>query len=43
VWTLGGLLAPRGIDARRGFALFKSQPYHRLGPSLVGQTWALKP
>lgn len=42
LWTNSCLDAARGIYARRGFELVKSEPYQGFGQSLVGETWALK-
>lgn len=42
LWTNSCLDAARGIYARRGFSLVKSEPYQGFGQSLVGETWALK-
>ena len=42
LWTNSCLHAARGIYARRGFNLVKSEPYQGFGHDLVGETWALK-
>lgn len=42
LWTNSCLTAARGIYARRGFRLVKSQPYAGFGQQLVGETWELK-
>ncbi|RYH28858.1 MAG: MarR family transcriptional regulator, partial [Alcaligenaceae bacterium] len=42
LWTNSCLTAARGIYARRGFKLVKSEPYEGFGQQLVGETWALK-
>lgn len=42
LWTNSCLDAARGIYARRGFELVKSEHYQGFGQSLVGETWALK-
>ena len=43
LWTNSFLEAARGIYARRGFVLVKSEPYEGYGQSgLVGETWELK-
>jgi GNAT superfamily N-acetyltransferase len=42
LWTNSCLSAARGIYAKRGFELIKSEPYHGFGQDLVGETWELK-
>ena len=42
LWTNSCLSAARGIYAKRGFKLVKSEPYHGFGQDLVGETWELK-
>lgn len=42
LWTNSCLLAARGIYAKRGFRLEKSEPYEGFGQQLFGETWALK-
>ena len=43
LWTNSNLDAARGIYARRGFQLVKSEPYTGYGGhALVGETWELK-
>lgn len=42
LWTNSCLTAARGIYARRGFKLEKSEPYEGFGQQLVGETWSLK-
>ncbi|RZI94864.1 MAG: GNAT family N-acetyltransferase [Variovorax sp.] len=42
LWTNSCLAAARGIYARRGFRLVKSEPYEGFGQQLVGETWELK-
>ena len=42
LWTNSNLTAARGIYAKRGFTLMKSEPYHGYGHALVGETWALR-
>ncbi|MBX9834343.1 MAG: GNAT family N-acetyltransferase, partial [Burkholderiaceae bacterium] len=41
LWTNSCLTAARGIYAKRGFKLVKSEPYEGFGQQLVGETWAL--
>lgn len=42
LWTNSCLAAARGIYAKRGFKLVKSQPHEGFGQQLVGETWELK-
>lgn len=42
LWTNSCLTAARGIYAKRGFKLSKSEPYEGFGQQLVGETWELK-
>ena len=42
LWTNSCLLAARGIYAKRGFQLTKSEPHVSYGQQLVGETWELK-
>ncbi|MFP5442145.1 MAG: GNAT family N-acetyltransferase [Betaproteobacteria bacterium] len=42
LWTNSCLTAARGIYAKRGFKLAKSEPYEGFGRQLVGETWELK-
>jgi len=42
LWTNSCLTAARGIYAKRGFKLVKSDPYEGFGQQLVGETWELK-
>jgi DNA-binding MarR family transcriptional regulator/GNAT superfamily N-acetyltransferase len=42
LWTNSCLLAARGIYAKRGFQLVKSEPHESYGQQLVGETWELK-
>ena len=42
LWTNSCLLAARGIYAKRGFQLTKSEPHESYGQLLVGETWELK-
>ncbi|MCO4244103.1 bifunctional helix-turn-helix transcriptional regulator/GNAT family N-acetyltransferase [Acidovorax facilis] len=42
LWTNSCLTAARGIYAKRGFKLAKSEPYEGFGQQLVGETWELK-
>ena len=42
LWTNSCLGAARGIYAKRGFKLVKSEAYQGFGQSLVGETWELK-
>ena len=42
LWTNSCLTAARGIYAKRGFKLVKSEPYEGFGQQLVGETWELK-
>ncbi len=42
LWTNSCLDAARGIYAKRGFQLVKSEAYRGFGQNLVGETWALK-
>lgn len=42
LWTNSCLSAARGIYAKRGFKLVKSEAYQGFGQSLVGETWELK-
>ena len=41
LWTNSCLTAARGIYAKRGFKLVKSEPYEGFGQQLVGETWVL--
>ncbi len=42
LWTNSCLTAARGIYAKRGFQLVKTEPYEGFGQQLVGETWELK-
>ncbi|MBU0828627.1 MAG: bifunctional helix-turn-helix transcriptional regulator/GNAT family N-acetyltransferase [Gammaproteobacteria bacterium] len=42
LWTNSCLTAARGIYAKRGFKLIKSEPYEGFGQPLVGETWELR-
>ncbi len=42
LWTNSCLLAARGIYAKRGFKLTKSEPHEGYGEPQVGETWELK-
>jgi GNAT superfamily N-acetyltransferase len=42
LWTNSCLGAARGIYARRGFELVKSEPYRGYGQDLVSEIWELK-
>ena len=42
LWTNSCLGVARGIYARRGFKLVKSEPYRGFGQDLVGETWELR-
>ncbi|MCJ0763525.1 helix-turn-helix domain-containing GNAT family N-acetyltransferase [Variovorax sp. CYS-02] len=42
LWTNSCLVAARGIYAKRGFRLTKSEPYQGYGQQLVSETWELK-
>ncbi|MCR6476489.1 helix-turn-helix domain-containing GNAT family N-acetyltransferase [Variovorax sp. ZS18.2.2] len=42
LWTNSCLAAARGIYAKRGFQLTKSEPHASYGQQLVGETWELK-
>jgi GNAT superfamily N-acetyltransferase len=42
LWTNSCLGAARGIYAKQGFKLIKSEAYRGFGQSLVGETWELK-
>jgi ribosomal protein S18 acetylase RimI-like enzyme len=42
LWTNSCLGAARGIYAKRGFKLVKSEAYQGFGHNLVGETWELK-
>ncbi|MCE1193087.1 MAG: bifunctional helix-turn-helix transcriptional regulator/GNAT family N-acetyltransferase [Acidovorax sp.] len=42
LWTNSCLTAARGIYAKRGFRLVKSEPYEGFGQQLVGEHWELK-
>jgi DNA-binding MarR family transcriptional regulator/GNAT superfamily N-acetyltransferase len=42
LWTNSCLTAARGIYAKRGFVLDKSEPYEGFGQQLVGETWTLR-
>jgi DNA-binding MarR family transcriptional regulator/GNAT superfamily N-acetyltransferase len=42
LWTNSCLLAARGIYAKRGFRLTKSEPHEGYGQPQVGETWELK-
>ncbi len=42
LWTNSCLDAARGIYAKRGFTLVKSEAYEGFGQSLVGETWELR-
>jgi len=41
LWTNSLLLAARGIYAKQGYMLVKSEPHHSFGHDLVGETWEL--
>ncbi|BEP91666.1 helix-turn-helix domain-containing GNAT family N-acetyltransferase [Acidovorax sp. A79] len=42
LWTNSCLTAARGIYAKRGFKLVKSEPYEGFGQQAVGETWELR-
>lgn len=42
LWTNSCLTAARGIYAKRGFTLVKTEPYEGFGQQLVGETWELR-
>ncbi|WP_255593299.1 helix-turn-helix domain-containing GNAT family N-acetyltransferase [Acidovorax sp. sic0104] len=42
LWTNSCLTAARGIYAKRGFKLAKSEPYEGFGQQLVGEHWELR-
>ncbi|MGJ7533749.1 MULTISPECIES: bifunctional helix-turn-helix transcriptional regulator/GNAT family N-acetyltransferase [unclassified Variovorax] len=42
LWTNSCLVAARGIYAKRGFQLTKSEPHEGYGSPQVGETWELK-
>jgi ribosomal protein S18 acetylase RimI-like enzyme len=42
LWTNSCLTAARGIYAKRGFKLVKSEPYEGFGQQATGETWELK-
>jgi DNA-binding MarR family transcriptional regulator/GNAT superfamily N-acetyltransferase len=42
LWTNSCLTAARGIYAKRGFQLVRSEPYEGFGQQLVGETWELR-
>jgi GNAT superfamily N-acetyltransferase len=42
LWTNANLLAARGIYARRGFTLVKSEPYQGYGHELTSEIWELR-
>jgi len=41
LWTNRLLVAARGIYAKQGYVLVKSEPHHSFGHDLVGETWEL--
>ena len=41
LWTNSLLLAARGIYAKQGYVLVKSEPHHSFGHDLVGEIWEL--
>lgn len=41
LWTNANLLAARGIYAKQGYVLVKSEPHHSFGHDLVGEIWEL--
>ena len=41
LWTNSVLLAARGIYAKAGYRLLKSEPHTSFGHALVGETWEL--
>ena len=41
LWTNANLLAARGIYAKQGYKLIKSEPHHSFGHDLVGEIWEL--
>lgn len=41
LWTNRILVAARGIYAKQGYVLVKSEPHHRFGHDLIGETWEL--
>jgi len=41
LWTNSMLLAARGIYAKQGYALVKSEPHRSFGHDLVGEIWEL--
>lgn len=42
LWTNSCLTAARGIYAKRGFVLDKSEAYEGFGQQLVGETWSMR-
>lgn len=42
LWTNSHLDAARGIYAKRGFRLIRSEPFSGYGKELVGETWELR-
>lgn len=41
LWTNSLLVAARGIYAKQGYVLVKSEPHHSFGHDLVGEIWEL--
>ena len=41
LWTNSVLSAARGIYAKAGYVLTKSEPHESFGHPLVGETWEL--
>jgi DNA-binding MarR family transcriptional regulator/N-acetylglutamate synthase-like GNAT family acetyltransferase len=41
LWTNSVLVAARGIYAKAGYRLLRSEPHHSFGHDLVGETWEL--
>ena len=41
LWTNACLFAARGIYAKQGYVLVKSEPHHNFGHDLVGEIWEL--
>ena len=41
LWTNSVLVAARGIYAKAGYRLIRSEPHHSFGHDLVGETWEL--
>ena len=41
LWTNANLIAARGIYAKAGYRLVRSEPHHSFGHALVGETWEM--